>query len=245
MPVKSVVTLGFRTGDAGFIHRLGFTYNVALVPGKGYLLLLPERTLSFELRQNGHAIPSRPAATQSSSERIAYTVEVYRMSTSPHSPEVLSVTDLSTGADVTSSVMPSGAPVFVAGAGGATLLVLPLLQSLTAGREYRIDCAFMVGSSSYRTFDFHVGCRSGSVEAGYSRGLPYQSEGERRAYVIDATSWAKTVSSPTVPEVIDENDGTDVKGTVMLSQTPQAVKREITLPLVHKLTAGHRYRVQV
>jgi hypothetical protein len=76
------------------------------------------------------------------------------------------------------------------------------------------------------------------------QGRQLQGEDERIAYKITTTPWAP---APTSPEVVvkDVRDNyADVSGTT-LSGTPSIFEDVITLPVLHSLTAGKLYRVEV
>lgn len=81
-------------------------------------------------------------------ERIAYTLITTPWSTSPSSPSV-TVYDVThgTGADVTSTVMPTNSPS-VAG----DVITLSLLRSLTSGHTYRVDVQFTSAGNLFEPY---------------------------------------------------------------------------------------------
>lgn len=74
------------------------------------------------------------------------------------------------------------------------------------------------------------------------RGLR-QGEDERIAYSIDTTAWGGAPSSVVVV-VKNLTTGTDVTGSTTTG-TASVVGNVITLPTLHTLTAGNKYRVEV
>ena len=72
--------------------------------------------------------------TQSATEQIAYLVDCTNWTESPTGPVVDYVFDETSGSDVKATVMPSGSPSVT-----NAVLTLPLLQSLTVGRRYRVE----------------------------------------------------------------------------------------------------------
>jgi hypothetical protein len=75
--------------------------------------------------------------TQTASERIQYKVIA---TPAPATVTAVTVRDVTTGQDVTASAMPAGSAAIVDGA-----IVLPVLQSLVAGHQYRISMLYSDG----------------------------------------------------------------------------------------------------
>lgn len=70
-----------------------------------------------------------------------------------------------------------------------------------------------------------------------------QGTAERVAYSITTTPWGSSPSNVVVT-VVDAIDGSTVTSSVTTG-SPTVVGDVITLPLLHSLTAGHVYRVNV
>lgn len=81
--------------------------------------------------------------SHTTSEELAYKIDVVDWVASPASPVVDRVMDLTTLTDVKATVMPSGLPT-VAGA----VITLPVLKSLTAGKSYRVEVTFTDGGNN-------------------------------------------------------------------------------------------------
>lgn len=89
---------------------------------------------------------------QTSDERLAHQVTTTNWVSSPTSPTVVAY-DESDGSDVTSTVYPSNSP-----SASNDVITLSLLRALTAGKTYRIEVKFTVGSNIYECY-FRVNCR--------------------------------------------------------------------------------------
>ena len=87
--------------------------------------------------------PKEGTQTQASEETLVRDLDCSLVTSTPASPSVTKIIDVSSGSDVKSTVMPSGSP----SADGSTI-TLPALTALTAGREYRIHVTFTDGSSN-------------------------------------------------------------------------------------------------
>jgi hypothetical protein len=95
--------------------------------------------------------------TQTSSERVSYTVDLSPLTAAPTHPEVHQVIDETTGGHVTAAVMPNNIST-LSGAAGTTM-VLPLLRNLEDGHDYRIECRFRAENAAFREFHLRVKCR--------------------------------------------------------------------------------------
>ncbi len=84
-----------------------------------------------------------------------------------------------------------------------------------------------------------------SVEVRYPDGPWYWRTGESIAFTVDTSRWTLTPTSPSVIEVINLDDGSDDKATVMPSGTASATNSIITLPLFTAATVGQKYRIEV
>jgi hypothetical protein len=88
---------------------------------------------------------------QTSTEIIVYSITTTNWVSLPTSPVVV-VYDEETETDVTSTVMPVNSP-----SPASDTITLSPLKSLTKGRIYRIEVAFVVGASTYECY-FRVQC---------------------------------------------------------------------------------------
>lgn len=88
---------------------------------------------------------------QTSSEEIPYSITTTNWGSSPGTISAV-VYDTLSGADVTSTVMPTNTP----SAGGDVITLSPL-KLLTAGRTYRVEVKFTTGSTIWECF-FRVTC---------------------------------------------------------------------------------------
>ena len=90
---------------------------------------------------------------QATNEEIVYTIDTTEWIAAPTSPVVSKVTDLYTGTNVASTVMPTGSPSV-----SANIITLPTLKLLTIGRKYRVHVRFTVSTSVYEC-NFVVTCK--------------------------------------------------------------------------------------
>lgn len=89
--------------------------------------------------------------TQSTTEEIPYIIDCAAWDTTPTSPVVDSVIDETSGTDVKATVMPSGTPSVT-----GSKIILPLLKSLTLGRNYRPEVRYTGSNSSRKEFHLRV-----------------------------------------------------------------------------------------
>lgn len=75
----------------------------------------------------------------------------------------------------------------------------------------------------------------------WKEGVVGQGVRERIPYTLDTTPWG---GAPSAPVVTVKLDGTDVTSTVTTG-SPTVNGDDILLPVIHSLTAGKRYRVEV
>lgn len=76
-----------------------------------------------------------------------------------------------------------------------------------------------------------------------AEGPQYQGEDEQIAWGIDITEWG---SSPTgISVVVKDEDGNDVTSTVTTGSPSAVDSTTIKTPVIHSLTAGTQYRVEV
>lgn len=73
-------------------------------------------------------------------------------------------------------------------------------------------------------------------------GALYQGEDERIAWTVDISEWGNTPTNIAV--VAKDEDDDDVTATVMTGSA-SATTTTITLPVLHSLTAGTQYRIEV
>ncbi len=78
---------------------------------------------------------------QGESEEIAWIIDTTNWTSSPTSPSVVEIIDVSTGRDVKSTVMPSGS----ASVSGNNI-TLPILKLLREGRSYHVFVKWTDGS---------------------------------------------------------------------------------------------------
>lgn len=89
---------------------------------------------------------------QTSDERLAHQITTTKWVSDPTSPVVVAY-DEEDESDVTSTVYPANSPSVT-----GDVITLSLLRDLTAGRTYRIEVKFTVGSNIYECF-FLVKCQ--------------------------------------------------------------------------------------
>ena len=83
---------------------------------------------------------------QGADEIITYTLDVAAIGATPSSPVVV-VKDVFGETTVTATVMPTGSPS-VAG----SVITLPPLKLLTAGREYRVEVKYVIGGNTLENY---------------------------------------------------------------------------------------------
>ena len=85
---------------------------------------------------------------QGADEEIIYTLTTTNWGSSPTSPSVV-VFDISDNSrtDVTTTVMPTNSPSV-----SNDVITLSPLKSLTAGKKYRVEVKFTIGSSIFETY---------------------------------------------------------------------------------------------
>ncbi len=80
-------------------------------------------------------------------EQIVYTLSTTKVGSSPTSPSVKVFDVKASYEDVTSTVMPSGSPSVA-----SDVITLPKLQSLTAGKVYRVEVKYTVSGNLIETY---------------------------------------------------------------------------------------------
>ena len=85
---------------------------------------------------------------QGENETIVYTITTTNWAASPTTPSMV-VKNNSTGADVTSTIAPSGSIT----ASGDVITLKPL-TAMTAGTTYRVEVQFTVGSNTFEVYFF-------------------------------------------------------------------------------------------
>ena len=75
-----------------------------------------------------------------------------------------------------------------------------------------------------------------------TEGIQYQGEDEKVVYTVTTTPWGSDPSAPVA--VLKDPDGEDVSAT-NLTGAATVSGDIITSPLVHSLTAGELYRMEV
>ena len=93
--------------------------------------------------------------TQSTTEQIAYPIDVSEWDTTPASPAVDYVWDDSADppADVKSTVMPAGSATAT-----NAVITCPILKLLTLGKRYRVEVSWTGDNSSRLECHFRVSC---------------------------------------------------------------------------------------
>jgi hypothetical protein len=191
-------------------------------------LFARSRALTVESRERNREIVESPFK-QGPEEEIHYTHTTTPWGSNPSGVSV-KIYD-SNGVDQSATLLSGSASVV------GDVITTPAVIGLTLGQKYRLEIKYTCSGNVFEAYGTIWGERILVVESPITQG-----KDEEIAYTLTTTPWGSSPASVSVK--IYDSSGVDQSATC-LTGSESAVADVITMPVVHTLTAGEIYRLNI